>query len=91
MLVFQLSHYNIIVLFAYPVTFLSSVTGVMFYVLLLILLTFLKSSVRLGQYCFEVHCGTVFETSVTNESVDVPEVKNRNESWAFLSLIQCSD
>ena len=31
MLVFQLSHYNIIVLLAYPVNFLSSVTGVKLY------------------------------------------------------------
>ena len=32
------------------------------YVLLLILFTFSKSRVRLDQYCFEVHCWTVFET-----------------------------
>ena len=83
MLVFQLSHYNIIVLLAYPVTFLSSVTGVKLYYYFVDLL---KSSVRVGQYCFEVHCGTFFETSVTNESVDVPEVKNRTRKLGF-SLI----
>lgn len=33
---------------------LSSVTGVLF--------TFLKPRVRPDQYCFEVHCWTVFET-----------------------------
>ena len=83
MLVFQLSHYNIIVLLAYPVNFLSSVTGVKLYYYFVDLFKIERESraVLLRSALWDF-----FETSVTNESVDVPEVKNRTRKLGF-SLI----